>query len=296
MSGERWQEPGFLAEAHAWIREHLVVAGEIEQPHVRAWSTAMRVPTPDRVVWFKASAPALAHDGPVSAVLARIQPDAVLAPLALDVERGWSLVPDGGETLRAVLAREPDPRLWIEALALYSRLQVAAAPHVDELVDVGLPDQRLARIPELAREIGVDDAAGLCAELAAFGLPETIQHDDFHDANVFVRDRGYRIFDWGDSCASHPFFSLTVGLRAFAHHFELADDAPEVERAREVYLEPWEDFGSRRDLHAAAQLGVHLGTLGRALTYRRIQLQSPEALETVYAESVAGWLEDFRAS
>src|SRR5439155_8812326 len=183
LSEQRWAEPSWLAEAHAWIRERVQVPGEIEQPHVRPWSTALRVPTPDGIVWFKASAAALAHDGPVTAALARIRPDAVLTPLALDVERGWSLLPDGGKTLRSVLQRNPQPRRWIEALALYSELQLDAAPHVDELVAVGLPDQRLAHIPELAEDIGVDDAAGLCAELAAFGLPESVQHDDCHDAN-----------------------------------------------------------------------------------------------------------------
>jgi Phosphotransferase enzyme family len=256
----------------------------------------MRVSTPDGIVWFKASAVALVHDGPVTAVLARIRPDAVLTPLALDVERGWSLLPDGGETLRAVLERERRPRRWIDALALYSELQVDAAPHVDELIEAGLPDQRLARIPELAGDIGVADVAGLCNELAAFGLPESIQHDDFHDANVFVGASGYRIFDWGDSCASHPFFSLTVGLRAFAHCFGLDEGDADVERAREAYLEPWEGFGARTELRTAAALAVRLGMLCRALTYRRIELQSPEAFVTWYGEGVAGWLEDFLAA
>jgi len=256
----------------------------------------MRVSTPDGVVWFKASAAALAHDGPVSAALARIRPDVVLAPLALDVERGWSLVPDGGETLRMVLERQPEPRRWIDALALHSELQRDAAPDVEELVRLGLPDQRLMRIPELARDVGVGDAGPMCAELAAFGLPETIQHDDFHDANVFVRAGGYRIFDWGDSCASHPLFSLTVGLRAFAHRFGLAEDDREVEQAREAYLEPWADFGSRSELLSAARQAERLGALCRALTYRRIQVLSPEAFVTVYDEAVTGWLEDFRAA
>ncbi len=255
----------------------------------------LRVPTPDGPVWFKASAAALAHDGPVTAALARIRPDAVLTPLALDVKRGFVLLPHGGETLRAVRERERHPQRWIDSLALYAELQVAAAPHVDELVAVGLPDQRLGRIPVLARDLGVNDAEPLCQELAAFGLPETVQHDDFHDANVFVTHGGYRIFDWGDACASHPFCSLTVGLRAFAYHLRLAEHDLDVVQAREAYLEPWEAFGSRRELRRAAALAERLGMLCRALTYRRIRVQSPEAIQTTYDESVSGWLEDFLA-
>jgi Phosphotransferase enzyme family len=256
----------------------------------------LRAPTPDGPVWFKASARALAFDGPVTAALARIRPDAVLAPLALDVERGWLLLPDGGETLRQVRERESHPRRWIEAFALYAELQVAAASQADELIGLGLPDQRLARIPELARDLGVDDAEALCRELAAYEIPASVQHDDFHDANVFVTDGGYRIFDWGDACASHPFCSLTVGLRAFAYWLGLDAQDPDVQRARDAYLELWDSFASRKELREASVLAERLGMLVRALTYRRIQLQSPEALMTEYGESVAGWLEDFLAT
>ena len=52
-----------------------------------------------------------------------------------------------------------------------------------------------------------------CELLAAFGIPETIQHDDLHDGNVFVRDGRNLFFDWGDSCVSHPFHTLVVTLR-----------------------------------------------------------------------------------
>jgi hypothetical protein len=263
---------------------------------VRPWSIVLRVPTGDGPVWFKASAAALAHDGPVTQVLARIRPHVVLAPLALDLERGFAIFPDGGVTLRTLLEREQHPRRWVEALAVYSELQIAAAPHADELIAVGLPDRRLARIPELARDLGVDDVEPLCEELEAFGLPESVQHDDFHDANVFVTSAGYRIFDWGDSCASHPFCSLTVGLRAFAYRFELGDRDLDVERARDAYLEPWERFAPRQELRRAAALAERLGMLVRALTYRRIQAQSPEAFFTTYEESVTGWLEDFLAA
>ena len=49
-----WTQPEWLAGAEAWIRERVDLTGEIEQPHVRWWSTVLRVPTADGVVWFKA--------------------------------------------------------------------------------------------------------------------------------------------------------------------------------------------------------------------------------------------------
>ncbi len=58
-----WQDPAWLAAAHAWIEDELERlgirhSGDIEQPHVYPWSTVLRVPTDDGVVWFKANADA----------------------------------------------------------------------------------------------------------------------------------------------------------------------------------------------------------------------------------------------
>ena len=60
-----------------------------EREHVRPWATAVRVPTDDGVVWFKAHTPLLAHEAPVTRVLARLRPDVVLEVLASDDDRCW---------------------------------------------------------------------------------------------------------------------------------------------------------------------------------------------------------------
>jgi aminoglycoside phosphotransferase (APT) family kinase protein len=53
----------------------------------------------------------------------------------------------------------------------------------------------------------------LCDELAACGIPETVQHDDLHYANLCLQGEQPRILDWGDSSISHPFASLVVTFR-----------------------------------------------------------------------------------
>src|SRR5205807_2063451 len=155
-----------------------------------------------------------------TSTLGRLRPELVLTPLAVDLERRWMLLPDGGERLREVLKRERHPRRWLELAPLYAELQAAAAPAVGELIELGAPDYRLERLPELSEKLGSalgltgpspERIAELCDELTAVGVAETIQHDDLHDGNVFVRrDGGYAVFDWGDSCISHPFESLNV--------------------------------------------------------------------------------------
>jgi hypothetical protein len=295
-----WEDPAFLAEARAWIESRVDVTGELEQPHVRPWSTVLRVPTASGDVWFKAAVPGLAHDAGVTEVLARLKPDVVLTPLALDAERGWMTLPDGGERLREVLERERNPRRWLDIMPRYAKLQIASAACLDELLDRGLPDFRLARMPELvdevAAEVGlepphpgrVDD---LGAELESLGISETVQHDDLHDGNVFVRpDGGYAIFDWGDSCASHPFASLVVGLRGIAYRFELAERDPDLERVRDAYLEPWTAYGDRASLLRAVELSEAVGRLCRALAWLRAGgvAHDPES-----QESARAWFEDF---
>jgi aminoglycoside phosphotransferase (APT) family kinase protein len=48
--------------------------------------------------------------------------------------------------------------------------------------------------------------------LASYGVAETVQHDDLHDAQIFVRNGRAQVLDWGDACISHPFFTLAVSL------------------------------------------------------------------------------------
>jgi aminoglycoside phosphotransferase (APT) family kinase protein len=55
--------------------------------------------------------------------------------------------------------------------------------------------------------------ADLCDELVAHDVPETVQHDDLHMANVYAQGGQLRVLDWGDSSISHPFASLVVTFR-----------------------------------------------------------------------------------
>lgn len=299
----RWESEAFLAKARAWIESKVTVTGEIEQPHVRSWSTVLRVPTGEGVVFFKAALPELAHDVVVTSTLARLRPDLVLAPLAVDLDRKWMLLPDGGERLRELLAREPHPRPWYELLPAYADLQLTSADGLDGMVEQGLPDLRLGRIPEVAELLGAelgeqaparDRFATLCLELAAFGIPETIQHDDLHDGNIFAGERGYRIFDWGDSVAAHPFLSLVVALRGIAYRFELGDRDPDLERLRDAYLERFTAYGTAAELRHAAELAEPLGMLSRAWSWWRVASNVPDPAE--FSEVGREWFQEFAAA
>ena len=224
-----WTDPEWLAGAHDWIHRRVEerrgrVSGPIEQPHVRWWSTVLRVPTSAGVLWFKANHPISAYEAAVVEVLADIRPDLVPGLVAVDLDKGWMLMADGGDRLREIQERERSLDRWLEVLPRYGELQIAVSGRAENLVMLGAPDRRLATLADDYERLvaGIDgstageparlkrlvpDVREMCQALDALGIPETIQHDDLHDGQVFVRDGTYLFFDWGDSCVSHPFFS-----------------------------------------------------------------------------------------
>ena len=306
-----WTDRAWRERVIAWIREHVEVTGEIEQPHVRPWSTVMRVPTASGAVWFKASLPLLAHEGAVIEVLARRRPSAVPQVLALDRARGWMLQRDAGTRLRELADGADLVDRWAELLPLYAELQIDAAVDRDALLAAGAPDRGLSALPQacarlvthVAGALAADEqrATGalaaevpaLCEELAALGVPDTIQHDDFHDGNVFVRDGGYVFFDWGDGCVSHPFFTLVVTLGSVGHRLGLSDDAPELARLRDAYLEAWTRSAGRDELRRAFPTAHLLGRLCRAVAWDELAKHLPPPFDDEY---VTGAVEHLRAA
>jgi Ser/Thr protein kinase RdoA (MazF antagonist) len=147
------------------------------------------------------------------------------------------------------------------------------------MLDAGTPDMRLAvlaekyeqlldDVPELGRNDrrlreAVPRVRALCDELAAFGLPETIDHDDFHDGQVFVRDGRYLLLDWGDACVTHPFFTLAVTLGGvLSWGLDDVQHSVDVTPFLDAYLEP---FGGEAALRDAAAIALELGWICRSV-------------------------------
>jgi hypothetical protein len=250
-------------------------------------------------------------------VLVRHCPEHVLAPVALDAGRGWLLLPDGGRTLRDVDGGT-DLAIWERLLAGFAQMQRTLVPYVGELLGAGTPDRRPARLPALRDALlgdrdlvmlgrpdglteeqhaslvaGAPAYAAMCADLDAFGVPASLQHDDLHDNNVFAPTAPggpLRIFDWGDSVVGHPFGTLLVSLRVVAHLTGLAYGSPALLRLRDAYLEPWTADLDRADLVEACRLALRIGGVLRADCYRRALLEATPAGRQAYADGVPQWL------
>jgi len=319
-----WERPGWLDEATAWIDGELSRLGRsrteaVEVLHQRPWSTFIRVPTDKGIVFFKAPAPPLGDcEGPVTEALMRWRPDVTVPVLAVDKGRGWFLSAEAGVTLRSAYPGVEQVQHWVKLLPIYAEMQIEMVPRVPELLALGMPDRRLRELPHLYAELmqpnenlRVGQKPGLtpdeyrrlkawrpqvsvwCSELAGFGVPETLTHEEVHDSNVLVNGDRYIFVDWSDSSVAHPFFTMVVTIRAAAYRLKLEEGGPEMRRLRDAYLEPWRKLTGREDLEDAFAKAYRLGMLNRALSWHHGTGALPLRLKEQDADAVPEWLQDF---
>jgi len=245
-----------------------------------------RVPGDGSGFWFKACAPAQAFEPRLTAALASRRPESLPELLAHDDTRGWLLLGDAGEPL----GLDGRVEAWLSILPHYAELQRGEVTRALGHLEGGVPDRRVGTLPALyeamlARDLPLGGGdlrrlrafaprfAELCDELTAGAVPETIQHDDLHGANVYPHGGTPRILDWGDACVSHPFVTMFV---TFLHIEETSGqrrDNAWFARLRDAYLEPW---GRPAELHATFDLALRLGPFAHAFKELRVLDAIPE--------------------
>jgi hypothetical protein len=271
--------------AEDWIRAHVDPVGAVETAHERPWSTVLRVPIADGVAWFKACAPVQAFEPRLTAELFARWPDRLPEVLGHDEKRAWLLLADAGTPIR-VFGNPPET--WLAVMPLCSELQRGEVAHAHEHLAHGVPDLRLSTLPAryerfLDGELPLEHDeirrlrefaprfAELCAELTAHDVPETIQHDDLHHANVYSEGNQLRLLDWGDSSVAHPFFSLVVTFRFLEEINKLPPSDPWFARLRDAYLEPWGN-----GLEGTFALAMRAGKFAHAFAWARQRAALPK--------------------
>lgn len=311
-----WSDEASLPAVIEWASSHVRITGHVEQTHIQPWSMVLRMPSSEGTVWFKS-----VRTGSEVALTEMLQdavPEQAPELVASDRSRGWMLMRDAGRRLRELVESRQDLWRWEAFLPRYAELQMAVAPLADEFLRAGVPEQPLARLAADVSALldesdllmlghpgglsnherrqlvaSTDEIGSMAANLAALGIPETIQHDDLNDGNVFVRDGHARAMDWGDACVSHPFHSLTVLLRATAYRLDLEPGSADLLRLRDAYLEGFGGYATRSELVEAANVGYRTGTLARALAWRRYLGATPRREWGDQLESVPYGLRKF---
>ena len=273
------------AAAESWIREHVTPVGPIETLHVEPWATVSRVPVSQGFVWFKACEPVQAFEPRLTAELAGRWPDRVVEVIAHDEERAWLLLADAGTAVREL---GNPPELWLRALPPYAELQRGEVAHAHEHLANGVPDMRPAVLPDRYEDFLRHDLplereelirlrkftprlAELCAELAAHGIAESVQHDDLHENNLYVAGEQLRVLDWGDASIAHPFASLGETFRFLEGVNELPPGDPWFARLRDAYLEPW-----GKGLVETFELALRVGAFALPIAWARQRDHMPE--------------------
>jgi hypothetical protein len=213
---------------------------------------------------------------------------------------------------------------WRGVLVSYAEAQIELSQRRREILATGLPEVSPTTSPVLARELLDDlarqpaDEGGLnaeqvaavearlpefddrCAELAASGIPDSVEHNDLHSANVCVRTPSgshaaeVRIIDWGDAHWGHPLGTMLATLNSMAYHVGVFEDGQPIKdarvlRMRDAYLEPFTRFDSHANLVRYVDLARRTGCLGKALANRSALMGEPVATHAEYEFPVREW-------
>ncbi len=320
-----WDNPGWTKGVHAWIETQLQslghrLLGTPDQFYIRPWSTVYKVPSSIGNLYFKATLPGLAQEAALTHFLALHWPNLIPRILAIDHQLGWLLMEDGGVKLRELMGTEAGLRHWARVLPAYAGLQVEVSDHCGNLLSLGVPDRRLAALPGLFAELmaganleeyqrqgllepgqarrlreGGKYLSDICSAVSAYGLPETLDHGDFHDGNIFYRGGRHVFFDWGDASLTHPFFSLRTVAVSLGYRPGLAPDAPRHLQLRARYLERWRRYGSEGKLEECAALAQRIAPIVSALRWHQAlaHLEAPGRSE--YGHAIPSLLQEYLA-
>jgi hypothetical protein len=211
------------------------------------WSSVVRINTGNELFYLKIT-PALIA---LEADIIKIMHDQFRAPvptvIAHNPELHCFLMKDAGTSLRSILKKKFDTDLLCKAIEQFTALQITIADHVDDFIDIGVPDWRLNKMPDLysqailqkdllmadgLSELEMNELeklhpkiTGLCQKLSGYAIKQTIVQPDFNDNNTLIGDisQNITIIDLGEISISHPFFSLLNCLYQVRKHYALTE-------------------------------------------------------------------------
>jgi hypothetical protein len=293
-----WMRRGWFATAQQWISKTLITHGyELKAPPEQfkqfTLSALLRTETTTGTVYFKVANqyPLFCHEPKTTQTLGTLFPEYIPTPLAIDEQRRWMLMTDFGNS---VMHDNPDVETLKSFIQMFAKLQISTTSMLDTLIEAGCLDRRLNILAGQVDALMADDAflhsidtekrlafraaaptlKTLCAKLAAFNIPHTLVHGDFHGGNIAKNGDKILFFDWTDACIAHPFFDLPIFIDFDANEHEAA--------LQEAYLTCWTAYEPLERLHEAYQIAQILAALHQAVSYQGIWTHSETAYRAIW--------------
>ncbi|MCB0185442.1 MAG: aminoglycoside phosphotransferase family protein [Caldilineaceae bacterium] len=303
-----WHEPGWYPAAQRWMENSLqekgyALTGSIHQYDSWGLTCLMDVATTDGRIFFK-TAPALlrfAHEPNVMAALAKLFPNHVPMPIAVEPTKRWMLLADFGATYYDQAPKTADAAK-AHIMRAFANLQIAAIPHREQLLVIGCVDRRLSHLIDDAEALFADGRImvhlkpeeveqlrtrlpllnNLTHKLAQFNIPETLIHGDLGIGNVAGTTAQPIFFDWTEAAVSHPFFDIF-------DMFFAADSALQM-RVRDSYLAAWSAYEPWERLLEAWAIARPLCALYHAISYQTVYNNLESPFQEAMVRFVQQWL------
>ena len=264
-----------------------------ENVQITPWSYVVRFATSDGYVYLKRTPELLALEATVIQIL-WVQFNATVPKIiAHNAELNCFLMKDAGKSLRGVLKQKFDEALLCKAIDQFTSLQLAVADRVDVFLDIGVPDWRLDKLPDLYKqllsqkdmliadglseiEVGelealIPKVSDLCKKLSGYSIKQTFVQPDFNDNNTLIDDTSQEItiIDLGEIAISHPFFSLINCLEQIKKHHALTDEDDTYLRIKDTCLKNYMNCESKKHLSDAfSTAGILFFIYGALCSYR----------------------------
>lgn len=265
----------------AWAQGYLSIHGyEIQDKpqtiRIVPRSTVTCLPTTKGRIYLKSMANAFFIDPTLLRFLSNHASTPVTQMIAENESLSCFLIEDAGKPLRNILKLNFKPESLCQALKTCEDIQISSICHVNELIMASINDWRLEKLPSLYQAFILKEdllkahgmtlfeieclhqstikIRNLCEQLSEYKIPETLEHDDFHDNNILIKGGSDIISDWGDANISHSFFSCVSALNSARRHHHLQETDKQYQSILEAYLIQWQSYGIRDDLLEAFNL------------------------------------------
>lgn len=286
-----------MANQYRWAEDRLhdlgyIIDGEIIIVRDRPWSCVASCATSQGKIYLKSMAKPYSNEANLIYFLQQHRISHIPSIIALNNELSCFLMKDAGYPLREKQKTHFEISYLQNSLELYADLQIQCIPLVKDLLSLGVPDWRLTNVPALYKQFieqenlflkdGLSSSEytqlkhiypaieNLCQKLASYKIPETLEHGDFHDNNILLKDTFITINDWGDSTISHPFLSLAAALDSANRNHHLAPCHEPYQICRDAYLRKWQHYATIQDLREAFEDAAILHHFIFALGFSRI--------------------------